>query len=350
MVLDLSSAYTKILPFLPQNLLNMVQEKKLRDFQKYIPPTLLSDTFGFELPLSHEETWIDFCFHLDLSGKSLLDLERYLEENKTQTNEVWHDCFHCFSRSRQQNFFTNYNLTNMCLEFDIGSSLMWPPKPSIFLGVSQTHDIENICKTLFGILQKNHFDFSFSTNLERCIKTCEEMNLEIAQIGLMLPRSSKGIKLCIRGENLTYNNAITSFLKAIHYPEESEAFIALLKELSSLIPHFFLQLDIDDNIHAKLGIEGFFKGGTYSEIKHQWENVLTFLVAEQLTSEEKKNAILAWMGGYREVDEASTSYHQFVRGISHIKVTYFPDKKPKAKIYLKVFQEQKNIDLATYCI
>ncbi len=335
---DLHSSFGKLLTFLPDAFCNEVQQKKLEKFQIFIPPAL-TRLFCFESPLHSEKNWIDTIFYMNLLDGSLASINKFFSENRNDTTHlsIWKDFYELLNESRKDNFFAEHNLTKMFFEFDVGSSIAWPPKPSVFFSVTKNHRFEEIYRKLFEILKKT--DFPFSSTLSKVVKACAHRSLEIFQVGLMLSRDVKGVRVCIRATELK-EEVVDDFLRSIDYPIDRSGFLDLLKRVTPYFSYFALHLDIAEVVSPKLGLECYIKQGSFSECKTNWENGFNFLVSEKFTTQEKRRAAISWLGGFKEeLSEGWASYRQFLRTINHIKLIYAPGREIEAKVYLRVYQQ-----------
>lgn len=344
----------KTLSDLPSQLASGDDIKRLRAFAQLLPEQISTIFYGYECPLSSDKRWVDLSVRTPMLTSQLNSLiEGFAQKRVSEeirSSALWSLFFELLREGLHQHFFSRENIGFVWTEFDVGSSPLWPPDPNLYFPAPEVSRLEKVCAKLFGLMKKDEATHLSIASLRRCVEQCLIENLKVTYIGFMLPRTKRGIRLCI--SNFVDNpDLLERFLKKIGYEQEAKPFVALLKKLSPFIKKANLHLDLEESVKPKLGLECFPQDAPLLERKKKWVSLLDFLVLEGLTTFEKKEGTLSWIGGFKEglyeselfettsEDAVSqSSYLQVVRDIHHVKFVYIPEneKKIEAKVYLAV--------------
>jgi hypothetical protein len=162
----------------------------------------------------------------------------------------------------------------------------------------------------------------------------------------MLARPTDAVRLVIK--DLPFDS-LQTFLDRVGWPGASDEAHAALSPAARLAPSpkLMLSLDVGRCIGPRVGLECFLPaGGEWSSRRAAF---LDYLVADGLCVPTKRAALLAWGGWAHEPDrDAASPAHLaplsnlvrlpargvFVPGLSHVKVSYQPDRPLEAKAYL----------------
>lgn len=166
----------------------------------------------------------------------------------------------------------------------------------------------------------------------------------------MLSRSFRNIKVKIDSNLFNNYEFLEIFLKRIDYQNDISQLKEVLLRSPSCVQACSLLFDIGETINPRFGIEFYALDTSYKEKKKSTRIFLDFLESENLTNRAKNNAILSWIGGSREESYSlygenpfSYSYHDFIRGVNHIKLVYQPGLPLEAKAYLSVLSHSHPI-------
>jgi hypothetical protein len=164
----------------------------------------------------------------------------------------------------------------------------------------------------------------------------------------MLGRPTDAVRLVIN--DLPFDS-LRTFLDRVGWPGASGEAHAALSPIARLAPtpKMMLSLDVGPRIGPRVGLECSIPAGP------EWSSgragFLEYLVAEGLCVPAKRAALVAWEGWAHEPDGDAASPEQlaplsglvglpargvFVPGLSHIKVSYQPDRPLEAKAYVAV--------------
>lgn len=341
-----SNICRKIIPQLSSVLIDFDQKKRLNNFIEFLPYPFIIKDLIFETAISPGQQWMDIAFRLQLIENSFLK-NKDIGNEKTIANEIlnsriWKSYFASFTQDHRDEILNDL-IQNHWLCFDIGSSLAWFPEPNLYiLSGNTTVDFKDCIHKLCGHFQNVKPTQSFGALIQRFTNQCTKKGLKIHHYAFMFPRNMKGIRLHFG--RFTNHLEIKEFLNFIGYNYDLTDLLHLLRRMPSCITGFDLLLDLEDAIHPKLGIEcKIDKKLSIPDRKIQWDIFFKFLVAENLTTFEKHQAALQWMGGFKELQEEDLfpgcgifSYHYYVKNISHVKIVYFPGKEFEAKAYLSM--------------
>jgi hypothetical protein len=163
----------------------------------------------------------------------------------------------------------------------------------------------------------------------------------------MLSRKTEGIRVIVKNINPDH---IVSYLKSIGWTDKDDGLYKLLKELKNFADCIRLHMNISDHADQKIGLECFISPDKYNEA-YGWENFLDYLIEKGLCEPKLKSILLEFPGVEQENPEYEFNLDSYipsvklpdkdfskaiVRYISHVKISYEPDKPIEAKAYTGV--------------
>ncbi|MGE0041726.1 MAG: hypothetical protein AB7H88_14840 [Vicinamibacterales bacterium] len=250
-------------------------------------------------------------------------------------------------------------ITNMWLEFDVvegpdpGGDL---PPPSLFFGSRQLEASEVPASgdlppgaawlaQAIGALRGVVPSPGQRRALARCLGALPPEGC-LFQIGVMLSRPDAFVRVC--ASELAVDE-IAPYLAAIGWPGDMAALAAMLDRLGPLVDEVRIDLDIDDDLRAPIGLECYIKAGP--DLPSRMVAFLQALIADGLCLPAKASGLLAWFGLTHErlypdrwppallakkalLGLAESSV--FHRWVHHVKIQLSPGAPPRAKGYLAV--------------
>jgi hypothetical protein len=244
------------------------------------------------------------------------------------------------------------NVLGMWFEFDMAENSSETPVPCIFL---HTLPLQNIPQEKNGTLHwLTRQALPLVTGKSIPEKTEENIlhavqnlppNALVMDAGVMLSRPTSGVRLIIAR---IHPDQIIPYLRSMGWTEEKEELSALIGELTQQISRLVLHITITEyGIDKKIGLECSFAPDKY-HLETRWKSFLEYLVDKKLCLEEKKQALLEFVGieqEDRQRDFATGNYQPtvkmkgddfstaLVRYISHVKLVYEPNQTVYAKAY-----------------
>ncbi|MDB9310670.1 hypothetical protein PN471_18990 [Aphanizomenon sp. CS-733/32] len=240
-----------------------------------------------------------------------------------------------------------HGITEIWLEFDLNESDTQDFIPSIFISLNpnltDTEEAFTVTKTALELLWNLSISDDLNHNLYRCFKACVKP-ANISNIGVMLSRQIQVLRLNV--SNLPPSQ-IATYLQEIDYPESTKEIEALVMQFLEIVDDVRVCLDIGDVIHAQVGLECLFR--SQSELEPLWFTLLDNLVSGGLCTPEKRKWLLSWPGYVTPIStpkpwpavliaqsmlQSQESLSALKRGLSHVKLTYKPQRSLAAKAYL----------------
>lgn len=352
----LASNYLRIAePYLTQ-LVSHESYKEILSTARYFPGNLTS-FLGFECRLKDIESRADWAFAISGKGddrKVFTNLmsNGNLPKQYSQQSE-WKQIADFAKEWGNQNSILYDKIQSFWLEFDMPNHLPEILIPSVFFGPekSSSKDVTNkasrfqwLTNTALPLLKGGPLSKSMERQVLNCIYRLPE-NASIQFIGVMLSRSSNGIRLYV---NRLYPKQIVPYLNSLGWKETNDGLTCLIDELEDKADRFVIGFDIDVNgILPIIGIECSFKSNLFHQ-ETRWNDLLNFLVEKNMCLPEKRDALLRYSGienienfsggvmkpltsVSRHLEELISSL--IVRYISHIKIVYQSGRALEAKAY-----------------
>ncbi|MFC1975630.1 hypothetical protein ACFLXQ_04470 [Chloroflexota bacterium] len=274
-----------------------------------------------------------------------------------QSNAIWHR-LHNFCQAWNKTGSTlNKNVDNIWLEFDVENEVTDIPLPSCFFGPQSLHSQGThqwISQVALPLLLDDALPSKNERKLFDCLATLPDQ-ANVFQIGLMLARATRTIRLCIIDID---SQQIPTYLAQLGWPGSESKLNSLIKDLTSLVDTIVLDIDVGQTLLPKIGLECYLKNQPSSQ--DRWHVFLDYLVEQGLCCPDKREGLLAYPGYVREKTQQphwpdhlrtmsnllGDHYESiFVKGIHHLKVVYQPDCLLQVKAYLYVKQGWLPINL-----
>ncbi|MBU1941280.1 MAG: hypothetical protein KKC68_05850, partial [Candidatus Thermoplasmatota archaeon] len=239
------------------------------------------------------------------------------------------------------------------LEFDMPDDVPDVPVPSVFFGPvrlpngissNEIDHYEWLVESALPLLKGRELSGKMKHQIHNCIMHIPQ-NASLFQIGTMLSRESKGVRLHISKFDPMQ---IIPYLEAIGWKDENNELTVLIGELADKADRFVISYDVtEDGIGPRIGIELSF---TQDIIKQSgnWNSLFSFFVKKGWCIPEKCAALLKYPGSNDEeilsgaimnpvvsaagnLDTLRSS--RIFRYISHVKLVYRHGEDVEVKAY-----------------
>ena len=326
--------YLKIVtPHLHPDLVAPEALSYIQPLAQILPPSSMA---GFECRLGANQSRVDF--------QTYLPLEQNLPE-QFLTHPTWQSLQEFYQEWALPTSVLHQVVEGIGLEFDIDGCLNGVPIPCIFLALKPiaAGDSDKLIETVSSLL-KRQISTQLETNLQLCADSLPP-GAFFSHFGAMLSRSSEeAIRVVVKG--LT-SEQLVDYLTKIGWIDPTNTFSALVPALSEFVDVILLSFDVGKKVYPRIAWEGFLK--KLPQEQPQWQLFLDYLVAQELCTPSKRDALLAW-NGFSQPSSApelwprniswgdrllgSRAISLFYRWINHIKVVYQPGNPLQAKAYL----------------
>jgi hypothetical protein len=148
----------------------------------------------------------------------------------------------------------------------------------------------------------------------------------------MLARGVPAVRVCVFD---VAPERIAEYLEAVAWPGARDTAAQYADMLAGYADFLGLHLDVGEVNFPTLGIEPGFTAGPWARQPHlepRWHGQLDALVRCGLCTDEKRRALLDWVG-YQPCPEPELAGSVLLRGLSHLKVAIGLDGRPAAKAY-----------------
>jgi hypothetical protein len=349
---SLADSLRAIAPFLKPKLISPDAIAQIAKIAEILPAMPIVWDAGFECRLGVDAPQADFLMSFTPAngGRDIL-AGRHATANLPQVffnHPAWKTICNFCDRWADPNSPLHENVTDVWLEFDVDGSPSAVPEPSFFFGPKAlVRDSNNEWVT--DVALKLLLDSSFSSQTKQNLLKCFNLlppQARAFHIGVMLSRQveSSVVRPCIRD---IPSDRILDYLTNIGWTGSVDELAETMAILSRFVDTIRLNFAVGETVFPKLGIECYFQRKALPEPR--LEQFLDYLVAKQLCTVAKRNALLAWPGFSHENSHrdlwprdllATSSFldvrklSTFVRLIHHIKIVYQPNKPLEAKAYL----------------
>ena len=304
----------------------------------------ISSNYCFEASLDRPVQSMDIS--LCILKEEIYHLLQYWEQKK-----LWAVFQQHMSWKKIQRFFELWadpdsplfsNVSNIWFEFDNHQLNFDIPTPCLFLSPKYLYKQNSLWS---GNKREPYYDWLFcpalatliedglinrmKNNVKSCIMAIPEKGV-IFQLGVMLSRSLKSIRICT---GMSVDNYV-SYLKKIGWTGSMEYLTTILGTLKYLADGILVDIDVGEQIYQKIGIECSFR--TNMDIKPRLEKLLKYLLEIGLCIKENSDFVLNWICDQDKhysdiIPESGTK-----RNLSHIKIVLYPDNSLEAKVYLEL--------------
>ncbi|MGD9890267.1 MAG: hypothetical protein AB7R89_19680 [Dehalococcoidia bacterium] len=251
---------------------------------------------------------------------------------------------------------------NIWLEFDVEGVSQPVPVPSVFFGPiggigphlrdGSTFPSD---EALYGWLTQKGLA-SLSGRLvpplvERRIFDCLDAlpaGARVFQVGAMLARPSDAVRLCIADMS---PSQIEVYLQRVRWPGSAAHLRSLFVFLRTFADYFVLDIDVEETVRPKIGLECYFYGFKQPAQEPRWQDFLNVLVEQGLCVPAKREALLAWPG-FERADASPDLWPRNLllasrlfgprvssaisRTLHHVKISHEPGRPLEAKVYMGI--------------
>jgi hypothetical protein len=228
---------------------------------------------------------------------------------------------------REAGTVLNRYVSSLWLEFDSTH-----PIPNVFVGVKHMPTFYGSSVRAYRELTDTVLNALFSTNalsgtrdqLYQCYDNLPDGS-SLRWIGVMLPRDTDAVRLCIRGMR---DRDMPGYAQRNGWNGDLTKLQALHDLIAGHTDHRDLAVDVGaSGIGARIGIEGLNIG---FNVAAQDRALLSALVAQGLSTRAEREALLAMPRTY-----TARNGYTYTRSINHIKVL-LADSEISAKVYLRI--------------
>jgi hypothetical protein len=312
--------------------------------------------FGFETRLNSREAKADYLFAVS-SLKNERETLSTLIQNKSLPAEFirrpeWQNITNFIREWTKPQSLLYHHILGMWFEFDITEHSSEPVVPCIFLHtiplrITPEEDEDKIrwlTQHALPLLTGEKISKKIEKNVHQAIQYLPD-NALVMDAGVMLSRQNPAIRLIV---TKIRPHHIIPYLEKIGWSDEHGTFLILLKELEQRVSRLVLHITVTEKgIDQKIGIECSFTSDRY-HLETRWAAFFDYLIKKGICLEEKKHALLQFMGIEQEdiQKKFDTTRYQpsvkiqnenfssaLVRYISHIKLVYEPHHRLIAKAY-----------------
>ena len=345
-VMRFSLAHTlnTLAPYLPPALVSPRVLSHVRDNARWLP-AVLTDRIYLETRLGRGEAAVDLIFDASTTGYEVLAGRNPVISFPTplSRSDAWtriQDLYRAFSDA--STLLGTYG-SKIWLEFDIETRPKALPTPGVFVGLKPLNKLgldaqDSVGKTslytrfthdVLKHLRAEPLPRRVQDQLHLCCAALPE-SAELSYAGFMLPRPHQAIRLCITRLPV---GAMFDYLGDIGWPGAEKGFRKALAGLVETETMTLLHVDVWDAVKPRTGMEFFFARPAQRVGRFKEGGFLDQLVAMQLCTPEKRDALLTWPGS-----TALPFPHVFWptrlrRRVNHVKLTWTPDAVT-AKAYL----------------
>ena len=328
-------------------------------------PGALSDFFGLECPLGDHRAVADFLVCCRARYGSLEKLATGTVADRLpsvlQQNWTWR---HIQAMAREwlnPDSVLRDAVHNLWFEFDVSRAQSPSFVPNVFIGSYRLcppaspcdpHDIGAACTWLTDMalptLAGRPIAPAVRRQIARCLNTLPA-GASLFQVGLMLARDATATRLCARG--LT-SPQIVAYLNRVGWPGTLRSLTEFLESLHPVVERIDLDLDVDEDVSPKIGLECYLGTATTRINKF-----VECLVSEKLCTGPKAGAIASWPGTVPDrpprsaepeaspspaAEMEAPSRAAFVRRLHHVKLDFQAAAPLRAKAYLGVHHKPGN--------
>ena len=332
-----------------------------------LPATLGSNTFGFECPLGKEQRTADFSVQAtpDHGRDTLAGTHPHSSLSPALLAEpIWRRVQDMSLQWADPHSGLNRAVDNVWLEFDLDGPVGPIPRPSVFAGLAidgvgggdqtggagvQTREarLDGYLITtaaMARLLTGSDVPARVSSKLADCVAALHRHEY-LFQVGLMLARGVETVRLCLR---LRSPERTVEYLRQVGWTG-CDADLRGLLELARSADYTWLDLDVGETVHHKIGLECYFERHRQPSQEPRWATFLDTLVSRGLCTEVQRDALLAYPG-YTDQNAPNVpwpvalrrasqlldgrSVSTFVRTLHHVKIVSRPGEPVEAKAYL----------------
>jgi len=309
-------------------------------------PAAASDFFGFECRLDDPSGSADFLACIAVDGREAWRdaLPPSDLPPDAPSRPAWERLAGIVRRWSDPADPLHETIHNMWVEFDLDNPAL-APTPSVFMGSDTLTAAADPAWLIDASAELTGAPLSpmRRTTIVRCLAALPT-GADLFQTGMMLSRPAAPVRLCLRG---LANDDIPRYLTDVGRAGDAEAVRVLLEETARLSERIILDLDADEGVGDRIGVEIRVAGGP-GEAERLVE-LLRLPTARGSVLPVKAAAAPLWYGLTHErlrpdrwpADLTARADRPgpgcsgvFQRGVNHVKVTLEAGRPIGAKIYL----------------
>jgi hypothetical protein len=239
------------------------------------------------------------------------------------------------------------------MEFDDPVSAAYSA-PSVFIGLRRNASQEETrpaVETALEMLLGEPLSPSVREQLARIFEACTDHAL-VRHVGLMLSRKDTVVRVNVKDLRC---DQVDTYLNRVGWTGSRDELSAIIPSMFCLVDTITFCFDIGERMGSNIGLECFLEGRPPDR---RWKGVLDELVARELCTPEKREALIAWP---RQVDPATSpvpwpaaligaslyrAVDQFgviVQHLNHIKISLPRHGAVEAKAYFGITHEWMRI-------
>jgi hypothetical protein len=235
-------------------------------------------------------------------------------------------------------------ISDLILEFDIGPRAAAVPVPAVFMALepNASRHASEVVECVLGKLGVPRAS-RLRAVLRRCLHGLPAQ-AGISHLGAMASRSSELVRLNVGGMPA---DLLPGYLSGVGWAGPASELDALVRRVTPLVDYVELALDLSDTVLPRIGVECFLRKQPVEEPR--WSVLLDDLVARQLCSKAKREALLSWPGFLQpstrpeawprhltvsDLFFADRARSVIVRRLNHIKLVHEAGRPIEAKAYL----------------
>lgn len=346
-------------PYMPPALIQSTALERINKVANQLPERLTS-FFGFECRLGDTKPNADFllCIFKDNYGQHIL-ANPHTQENQLPkawlNHPTWKRIFNFAQNWAAETPSLFQQVDNVWLEFDIEEKQVDTiPIPSFFFAPYDPikkvflKEQESIDTIIMGLktIKTEQIDKVVEERLQTVIQALPTSAF-VFQVGTMLSRAVQTYRVCIRNISI---KEIPLYLKKIDWSGDQQALNNLLQTLKTYVDRVDLDIDVNEGVAAKIGLECYLDLDERRE--KRWQNFLHFLENNNLCTDLKKNALASFTGIVHQGMSLGKIWpthlqqmagfignkylSMYYRDIHHIKLSYEGNTILDAKAYLRV--------------
>lgn len=364
MISSLEQTLRPLAPSMPAELVSSESLAEIGAIARMLPNTVTS-FFGFECRLGELAPRADFLLSaLPEPGGAILAGTSSMGglPNDFYRHPVWSHLRDFCHKWTTPGSPLHDRIENIWLEFDVEGEPQPVPVPSIFFGPMggigpHLRDDSNFPtdEDLYGWLTRE----GLASLLGRMVPPLVERGIfdclnslpagaRVFQVGAMLARPSDAVRLCIANMS---PHQIEAYLQRIRWPGSAAHLRPLLAFLGTVADFFALDIDVEETVRPKIGLECYSYGFKQPAQEPRWQNLLDALVEQGLCVPAKRAALLAWPG-FERADASPDLWPRNLllasrlfggrfssvisRSLHHLKISYEPGRSLEAKAYVGI--------------
>lgn len=341
---SLAHTLNTLAPYLPPALVSPRALSHVRDNARWLP-AVLTDRIYLETRLGPGEAAVDLSFDTSATGYEVITGRNPVISLPAplSRSDAWRriqDLYRAFSDA--STVLGTYG-SQILLEFDIETRPKARSTPGVFVGLKPLNKLgldtqDSVGKTsLYTQFTHDVLKYLRAEPLPRRVQDqlhvcCAALpkRAELSYTGFMLPRPHHAVRLCITRLPV---GAMFDYLEDIGWPGAEKGFRRTLARLVETETMPLLQVDLWDTVKPRTGMEFFFARRPQRAGRFVENGFLDQLVAMQLCTPEKRDALLTWPGSTTLPFPHVFWPTALQRRVNHVKLTWTPDAVT-AKAYL----------------